>query len=306
MPTYIGLTALSGQIRPDELAVVAAALQTQVMRDFQPEWGVSAIVTACVIRRHPRRRDPADRARQPRPGGERTVTGPATTTAVYRRSPTARTGRWRRATNCCACWPIPPGRRGYPGRRDLTGRERWSICWMSADPARTWPRPTRSTAWRWPISAPRHSSAAAAAAFSFSRSVRQAWQPGANGVVTWLADDGLLYQARADATGRVRLHGGFSAASRGRMLLRELVDTLTPDRLEALSNAPPTPQTGRREAERAPGTAGAGDALPRGLAWRFGTPAPLPTVSRASAGSPPPGRPGSGAGGTTLRGMTRN
>jgi hypothetical protein len=75
---------------------------------------------------------------------------------------------------------------------------------------------------------------------SFTGAVRAPFEPAANGVVTWLADDSLLYQARADQQGRILLHGGFSLANRGRMLLRELVDRLTPDRSSLLSNALPT------------------------------------------------------------------
>jgi hypothetical protein len=77
-------------------------------------------------------------------------------------------------------------------------------------------------------------------AYSFTGAVRKAFEPAANGVVTWLADDALLYQARADYQGRIRVHGGFSPANRARLLLRELVDMLTPDRLSRLSNAPRT------------------------------------------------------------------
>ncbi len=46
---YIALTALTGQVRQDELGTVAAALQTQVTRDFLPEWGVNAIVVATAF-----------------------------------------------------------------------------------------------------------------------------------------------------------------------------------------------------------------------------------------------------------------
>src|SRR3954452_17640920 len=46
MPTFVALTVLTEVVCPDELAAVAAALQVQVMRDFLPEWGTSAIVSA--------------------------------------------------------------------------------------------------------------------------------------------------------------------------------------------------------------------------------------------------------------------
>ena len=46
LPSYVALTTLTDRIRADDLAVVAAALQTQVTRDFAPEWGVNAVVAA--------------------------------------------------------------------------------------------------------------------------------------------------------------------------------------------------------------------------------------------------------------------
>jgi hypothetical protein len=59
-------------------------------------------------------------------------------------------------------------------------------------------------------------------------------------VLTWLADDRLLYQSHAAASGRITVHGGFSLTNRGRLTLRELVAMLTPDPLKRLSNARPT------------------------------------------------------------------
>ena len=72
---------------------------------------------------------------------------------------------------------------------------------------------------------------------SFTGSVRDVLVPGASGALTWLADDGLLYQARADYQSGIRVHGGFSPANRARLLMRELVDRLTPDRLDRLANS---------------------------------------------------------------------
>lgn len=43
---YVALTTLSDQVRMDELAVVAGALQTQVNRDFAPEWNIGATIAA--------------------------------------------------------------------------------------------------------------------------------------------------------------------------------------------------------------------------------------------------------------------
>jgi hypothetical protein len=100
--------------------------------------------------------------------------------------------------------------------------------------------------------------------------VRKPFEPATNGVLTWLADDALLYQVRANCQGRLRVHGGFSAANRAHLLLRELVDMLTPDRPSRLADAPPTDllaeaqQNGRR-ARFANMTRFRDD-----IAWRFG------------------------------------
>ncbi|PPQ28325.1 hypothetical protein [Rhodopila globiformis] len=116
-------------------------------------------------------------------------------------------------------------------------------------------------------------------AASFTGAVREPFQPAAGGQVTWLADDGLLYQAHADETGRSRVQGGFSAASRGSLSLRELTDLLTPHRLEALANASPTAALldARQDARR---VRVANLARYRDdIAWRFGHvawPAPQP------------------------------
>jgi len=74
---------------------------------------------------------------------------------------------------------------------------------------------------------------------SFTGAVRTAFEPIAHGLVSWLADDGLIYQVRANHAGVVRVYGGFSPANRGQMMLGELVDMLTPERMGTLANALP-------------------------------------------------------------------
>jgi hypothetical protein len=110
----------------------------------------------------------------------------------------------------------------------------------------------------------------ATAACSFTGSLRGAFEPAVNGVVTWLADDGLLYQARADNQGWVRVLGGFSLLNAKHMLLRELVDMLTPDRLPMLANAPRI--GGLLEAEQNARRARLANLTRFGdeIAWRFG------------------------------------
>jgi hypothetical protein len=112
--------------------------------------------------------------------------------------------------------------------------------------------------------------AASGAASSFTGAVRQGFEPIAHGVVTWLADDGLLFQARADGLGRVRFHGGFSPANRGRMLFREPVDILTPDRLQRLSNAPRPAQLLEAEQDARRVHLSSTIRFREDIAWRFG------------------------------------
>src|ERR1700761_6279290 len=45
-PSYVALTTLSHRIKAEELAAVAAALQTQIVRDFAPEWDARAVIAA--------------------------------------------------------------------------------------------------------------------------------------------------------------------------------------------------------------------------------------------------------------------
>jgi hypothetical protein len=105
---------------------------------------------------------------------------------------------------------------------------------------------------------------------SFTGALRQPLEPAANGVVTWLADDALLYQARADRQGRTQVYGGFSPANRARMLLRELVDMLTPDRLPLLSNAARTTRLQEAEDNARRVRFANMTRFREDIAWRFG------------------------------------
>lgn len=105
---------------------------------------------------------------------------------------------------------------------------------------------------------------------SFTGAVGGPYETAANGVVTWLADDALLYQARADRLGRPRVHGGFSPANRARMLPRELVDMLTPDRLSRLSNAPRTTRLTDAEQNARRMRFANTTRFREDIAWRFG------------------------------------
>ena len=121
---------------------------------------------------------------------------------------------------------------------------------------------------------------------SFTGAVRDVLTPAANGLLIWLADDGLLYQAHADESGRVKLRGGFSLANRGRMTMRELVQMLTPDRLERLSNASPTAALIAAQENASRVRLANMIRYREDIAWRFGhatrpLPEPMPRVKVA-------------------------
>jgi hypothetical protein len=122
------------------------------------------------------------------------------------------------------------------------------------------------------------SSRGTAGACSFTGAIRRPFQLLSNGSLSWLAADGLIYQARADAEAGITVHGGFSAANRDRQVLREFVNALTPDLQQRLSNSEwPSHLLQAEAALRA--TRGLHAARFRDdIAWRFG----FATVGRPS------------------------
>jgi hypothetical protein len=237
LPSYIALTALTDRVRTDELAAVAAALQTQVMRDFAPEWGTSAVVAAVSFEAIPAGYTPLivqDTLEAEGVNGFHRTRGDDTPYIVVPYGP-----NWSLAASheLLRMLANPTGSTRYPGPSCMPGQ---SIVEYLVDVC----APCQDVSAAYAIDGVPVSDFCTRAFFggmrqirSFTGAVREPFEPAAKGVVTWLADDALLYQARADYHGRVQLHGGFSFANRARMLLRELVDKLTPDRLSRLSNS---------------------------------------------------------------------
>jgi hypothetical protein len=237
IPSYVALTTLTDHIRADELAAVAAALQTQITRDFAPEWHASAVVGAFSFEAIPAGYIPLivqDTLEAEGTNGFHRTRGDDTPYIVVPYGPNWSLGASHELLRMLAN-PTGSARRPGPSRMSGQGTVEYLIDVCA---------PCQDISAAYAIDGVAVSDFCTNAffgsfgqAFSFTGAVCEAFGPAANGVVTWLADDTLLYQARADQQGRVRVHGGFSLANRARLLVRELVDMLTPDRLSRLANA---------------------------------------------------------------------
>jgi hypothetical protein len=238
IPSYVALIALTDKIRMDELAWVAAALQSQVIRDFAPLWHVTAVIAAASLEAIPAGYIPIivqDTMETEGVNGFHRTQSDDTPYIVVPYGP-----NWPLAASheLLRMLADPTGSLRQPGPSRMSGQG--TVEYLKDICA-----PSQHVDAGYAIDGVALSDfvtprffGAGGSAYSFTGSVREAFEPAPGGVVTWLADDGLLYQARADLQSRVRVHGGFSLANRGRLLLRELVDLLTPDRLSLLSNAP--------------------------------------------------------------------
>lgn len=237
MPYYVALTTLTSHVRMEELAAVAAALQTQVNRDFGSVWDTGATIAAVSFESIPAGYIPLivqDTLDADGVNGYHRTRGDDTPYIVVPHGPT-----WPLAASHELLRMIanPTGSGRVPALSHMPGQAvveyLLDVCAPCQDIAAAYAIdgvPVSDFVTRSFFGNPGQR-------FSFTGAVRTAFAPSANGVVTWLADDGLLYQARADHQSRIRVHGGFSSANRARLLFRELVDLLTPDRLVRLSNA---------------------------------------------------------------------
>src|ERR1700733_14295340 len=240
LPSYVALTTLTDRIRLDELAMVAAAFQTQVRRDFAPEWGADAVVAAFSFDAIPAGYTPLivqDTLEAEGVNGFHRTRGDDTPYIVVPYGPNWSLAASHELLRLLAN-STGSARRPGPSRMPGQGTVEYliDVCAPCQDVSAAYAIdgiPVADFCTRAFFGAHEH-------AYSFTGTVKAPFQPAAKGIVTWLADDALLYQARADYHGRIRVHGGFSPANRARMLMRELVDMLTPGRLARLSNAPQT------------------------------------------------------------------
>jgi hypothetical protein len=228
---------LTDRIRPEQLSAVAAALQSQVLRHFAVEWGVAALIAAVPFDAIPAGYVPLivhDTLEADGTNGFHRTRGDDTPYILVPYGP-----NWSLAASheLLRMLVNPTGSARLPGPSCMPGQATVEylidVC-----------APCQDVSAAYAIDGvvvsdfcTRAFFGAPGQAYSFTAAVTSRFAPAANGVVTWIADDALLYQARADRQGRIRVHGGFSPANRARMLLRELVDMLTPDRLPRLSGA---------------------------------------------------------------------
>jgi hypothetical protein len=267
---YIALTALTGRVCPHELTEAAAALQTQVMRDFCPEWGACAVVLPASFDAIPAGSIPI------------IVHDELADTAGFGFHRTRRDDTPYIIVPFGPNWPLaashellrmlanPTGSTRVPGPSPMFGQGiveyLLDVCAPCQDVTASYAINGVAVSDFCTRSFFTHSGVAN----SHTGAVRRALEPIANGAITWLADDDLLYQARGDAMGRIQLHGGFSLANRGRMLLREHVDALMPDRLHRLANAPRTAHLLEAEQNARRAHLANMTRFREDIAWRFG------------------------------------
>jgi hypothetical protein len=270
IPSFVVLVALTDKIRVEKLARVAAALQCQVTRDFAPVWHANAVISAASIEAIPAGYVPIiihDTLEAEGVNGFHRTHGDDTAYIMVPYGP-----NWPLAVSheLLRMLADPTGSLRQPGPSRMSGQGTVEyvvdVC-----------SPCQHVAAAYAIDGVPVSDFCTPGFFgiggsgcSFTGSVREAFDPAPAGVVTWLADDGLLYQARSDAQSRTRVHGGFSMANRGRLLLREHVDLLTPDRLVLLSNAPRTARMLDAEQNARRSRFGNLTRFRDDIAWRFG------------------------------------
>jgi hypothetical protein len=247
MPAYIALTALTDRLRMDELACVVAALQTQVTRDFAPEWSTDAIIAAVPFEAIPAGYCPVIVQDTLDSEGASGLHRAHSDEAPYILLPYGPSWSLTASHLVLQMLANPTGAARRPGPSITSGQGTVEyfidVCAPCQDIAAAYAidgivvSDFCTRRFFGGPSAPALGVATLGAAASFTGAVREPFRPVARGLLTWLADDGLLYQARADETGQSRVYGGFSAANRGSLSMRELIDLLTPHRLDDLSNA---------------------------------------------------------------------
>lgn len=272
MPCSVVITTLTDRLRMDDLARVAAALQVQVNRDFAPLWRTSAMITAAAWEAMPAGHCPIivqDTLDAPGVHGPHRTRADDSPYVLIPYGPS-----WSlTASHALLCLLAnPTGSARKPGLSCMRGQgiveHMLDIC-----------APCQDIACAYAIHGVVVSDFCTPAFFgeglpyqpySVTGALRKPLHPAPGGQTTWLADDGLLYQARASATGHIRVHGGFASDNRGKQTMRERVDILTPDRLRHLSASARTAELKEAEKDAMRVRFTNLERFRNDIAWRFG------------------------------------
>jgi hypothetical protein len=269
MPVHIALTTLTDQVQIEELARVATALQVQIMRDLAPQWGVTAIVGAFSIDSLPLGYLPVivqDTLDAAAAGFHRTRHDDSPYIIV----PFGPTWSLAASHEVLRMLVDPTGSGRHLAPSPMSGQGTvefiFDIC-----------APCQDIGAAYTINGVIVSDFCYPAFFSgqggklsFSSAVKKPLEAAPNGIVTWLADDALVYQSRADQQGRIRIHGGVSPGNRNRLLMRELLDRLTPGFLYRLANSQPSVALLDAEHSARRGHIASQNRFSEDIGWRFG------------------------------------
>ena len=273
LPIQVALTSLSDNIRISELARVAAALQTQVTRDFGPVWRVDATIGAFPFELIPPGSWPIivhDVLDEPGAAGIHRMETDDTPYALVLYGDT-----WSLAASheLLEMLADPSASRKIAGASPIPGQGRadylLEVCGPCEDIATAYSIDGVIVS---DFCAPDFFKPfnAGAARYSLSGAIKRPLQVLPNGSLSWIASDGLLYQMRADEDGEVEWHGGFSIANRDGQSLREFVNALRPDQQEQLSNADIPAHLIEAEASSLAARGTTSTRFRDELAWRFG------------------------------------
>jgi len=239
-PFHIALTSLTSQVSPDELAQVAAALQKQITRDFAPFWNVVATVDAFTFDEVPAGYWPIivqDTIDQPGALGYHQTHDDGTPYSLVLYGPS-----WSLTASheCLEMLADPFGslKRAGQSLRPEQGRVDFlvEVCDPCEDVQFAYPvngvmvSDFYTPAFFDPVAAPQ-------GRYSYSGAITRPFQVLPGGYLSWFAGDGMIYQARADASGTLRIDGPTSPEARDGRPLREFIDSLTPEHAYRLSNA---------------------------------------------------------------------
>lgn len=247
----MALTSLTEKVGLSDLASAAAALQTQVTRDFAPLWGIHAVVSAAEFGAIPYGVVPVIVQDRPEWDGQDGMHRTRDHDSPYIVVPYGPVWSLAASHMILRMLADPSACGRAPGPSPLPGQGTveylTDICGPCQDVDAAYQIDGIVVSDFCLPGFYGSDRARAGIPFSFTGALTGAFRPAPGGAVTWLADDGLLYQLRVGHGGAPSVQGGFCLMHRGRMLLREAADLLTPARFARLANAPLTQQMANAE-----------------------------------------------------------